>query len=90
MVARAHILVEGLVQGVGYRWFVLRRGQALGLAGFVRNLYDGRVECEAEGDRSLVEELIRDVKVGPRAAHVSRLHVEWLEPQGTDQGFSIR
>ena len=65
MTARAHMIVRGLVQGVGFRWFVARRANALGLAGYARNLVDGAVEIEAEGDRSMVEELIGDVRVGP-------------------------
>ena len=76
----AHILVEGLVQGVGFRWFVARHADALGLKGVVRNLYDGNVEIDASGDRSLIEELIRYVKVGPRGARVINLKIEWKEP----------
>jgi len=53
MQARVHLVVHGLVQGVGFRWFVARRADGLGLSGYVRNLYDGSVEAEAEGDRSL-------------------------------------
>jgi acylphosphatase len=90
MHARVHIVVEGLVQGVGFRWFVSRRAQALGLSGFVKNLYNGNVELEAEGDRSLLEELIREVKVGPRSAHVSDLRLEWIEPRHDDPGFRIQ
>jgi acylphosphatase len=77
MRARVHMIVEGLVQGVGFRWFVARHAEALGLDGYVRNLYNGNVEIEAEGDRSLVEEFIKEVRVGPRAAHVSKVHLEW-------------
>ena len=95
MHARVHIIVEGLVQGVGFRWFVARRAQALGIRGFVNNLYDGNVEIEAEGDRSLLEELIGEVKRGPRSAHVTNLRLEWKELQpaktpGRDPGFEIR
>jgi acylphosphatase len=43
-------LVSGLVQGVGFRWFVARHARALGLAGYARNLADGRVEVVASGD----------------------------------------
>ncbi len=80
MEARAHIIVEGLVQGVGFRWFVSRTAQELGLRGYVRNLANGGVELEAEGDRSLVEELVKLVKVGPRSAQVRNLNLEWMEP----------
>ncbi|MER3525124.1 MAG: acylphosphatase [Ignavibacteria bacterium] len=76
---RVHIIVEGLVQGVGFRWFVQRRAEALGITGWVRNMYNGDVEIEAEGDRSLLEEFLKEVKVGPRSAHVSNLKIEWME-----------
>jgi acylphosphatase len=95
MQARVHIIVEGLVQGVGFRWFVARRAQALGLRGFVSNLYDGNVEIKAEGDRSLLEELIGQVKVGPRSAHVTNMRLEWedlreADTSGRYTGFEIR
>jgi len=86
-----HIIVEGLVQGVGYRWFVARRAQAIGVRGTVRNLYDGTVEVEAWGDRSLLEELIGELKVGPRSAQVTNLKITWGPPHPGEGGqFEIR
>ena len=79
MQVAAHMIVEGLVQGVGFRWFVGRHAESLGLKGFVSNLYNGRVEIEAVGERGLIEELIKQVKIGPRSAHVSNLKLEWIE-----------
>ena len=90
MDARVHIVVEGLVQGVGFRWYTARHAQTLGLQGFVRNLFDGSVEVEAEGDRSLLEELIAVLKVGPRSAHVRNLRIEWLAPEHERKTFEIR
>lgn len=90
MEANLHIIIEGLVQGVGFRWFVARKAESLGLSGYVKNLYDGNVEVEAEGDRSLLEELIREVKIGPRSAHVTNLRVEWREPAHMRNHFEIR
>ena len=90
MEINVHIVVEGLVQGVGFRWFVARSAEGMGLRGFVANLYDGNVEIEAEGDRSLVEEFIRDVKRGPRSAHVTNLRIEWREPTYRATRFEIR
>ena len=90
MDANLHIVVEGLVQGVGFRWYVARKAEVLGLRGFVRNLYDGNVEIEAEGDRSLLEELLKEVKVGPRSAHVANLRLEWREPTYRAGSFEIR
>ena len=86
-----HIVVRGLVQGVGYRWYAARKAEGLGLRGYVENLYDGNVEVEAVGDRSLLEEFVRDLKIGPRSAHVTDMTVEWLtSPLRTYSGFEIR
>jgi acylphosphatase len=86
----AHITVSGLVQGVGFRFFVHRHASRLGVRGFVRNLYNGDVEIEVEGDRSLVEELIKEVRVGPRAAQVKDVKVKWEEFRQQFYGFDIR
>jgi acylphosphatase len=85
-----HIIVQGMVQGVGFRYFVWRQATKLSLSGFVRNLYDGDVEIEAYGDRSLLEELIKEVKVGPRSAYVKDLRIEWKEFQERYIGFEVR
>ena len=85
-----HILVEGVVQGVGFRWFVARQAHALGVNGFVQNLFNGNVEVVAEGERSLLEDLISQVKVGPRSAHVTNLHIAWQEPTRQFTHFEIR
>jgi acylphosphatase len=85
-----HITVQGLVQGVGFRYFVYRHASGLGLTGWVRNLYNSDVEIEAEGDRSMVEELIKEVKVGPRSAHVKDLKIEWQDFKNRYQAFEIR
>lgn len=90
MDTRVHIIVHGLVQGVGFRWFVARQAGALGLHGFVKNRPDGTVELEAEGDRSLVESLVAHVKVGPRSAQVRDLRIEWQQPQNDMRPFEIR
>ncbi|MGH2567454.1 MAG: acylphosphatase [Bacteroidota bacterium] len=90
MLVGTRIVVRGLVQGVGFRYFVLRHASRLGLNGYVQNLYNGDVEIEVEGDRSLVEELIKDVKAGPRAAHVADLQIEWKTPDRKFRAFEIR
>ncbi|RMH37932.1 MAG: acylphosphatase [Nitrospirae bacterium] len=86
---RARLLVEGRVQGVGYRAFTVRAAQRRSLRGWVRNLPDGRVEIEAEGSRDNLEGLIRDLEQGPPLANVERVHVEWLAPTGEAQDFRI-
>jgi acylphosphatase len=89
MNVRVHLVVNGLVQGVGFRYFVFHRAVDLGLVGFVRNEYSGDVEIEVEGDRSLIEELIKEVKVGPRSANVVDVKVEWLKCTGLNNSFKI-
>ena len=90
MEVRAHIIVKGLVQGVGFRYFVYSRAAAAGATGFVRNLGNGDVEIEAQGERATVEILIAQVKVGPRSAHVSDMRIEWKSPLQDSAAFEIR
>ena len=74
---RVRLLIEGRVQGVGFRWFVLERARSIGLAGEVRNLPQGAVEAIAEGPRRALEELRDAVRRGPPAARVARVVEEW-------------
>jgi len=85
-----HIIVRGVVQGVGFRFFVHRVARELNLRGYVRNLYDGSVEIEAEGERGLIEELIKRVKVGPPLSSVRDLKIEWKKYQNKYNSFEIR
>ncbi|HEV8537913.1 MAG TPA: acylphosphatase [Bacteroidota bacterium] len=86
----AHIIVNGLVQGVGFRYFVSGHARSFGLSGYVCNLHNGSVEVLAEGDRSAIEALIRELKIGPRAAHVRDVIVEWREAQHQNEEFIVR
>lgn len=86
---RAHLLISGRVQGVGLRLFVHRQARRLGLAGFVRNLRDGRVEAEAEGLQTAVQELIEAVRAGPPGARVTGLELAWETPRN-ESGYAIR
>ena len=88
--AAVHIVVGGAVQGVGFRYFVYQRARRLGITGIVRNLGNGNVEIEAEGERSLLEELIREVNVGSRASRVAGVVVEWRAPAHRASEFIIQ
>jgi acylphosphatase len=82
-------VVRGLVQGVGYRYFALKRAEELSLRGFVRNLPDGSVEVVAEGEQELLAEFETKLREGPSFARVE--HVERTESQRRgDSGFHIR
>ena len=67
-------LVSGVVQGVGFRYFVLRKAQSLGLTGWVSNLPDGRVEVVAGGEPAALTGLEEALRVGPRMARVTSVH----------------
>lgn len=74
-------LIGGRVQGVGYRMWLVAEAQALGLAGWVRNLGDGRVEALLRGSEQAVSRLLAAAYQGPAAAHVSEIGVEiWTGP----------
>jgi acylphosphatase len=81
--------VDGRVQGVGYRYFVLREAERLGVTGFVRNLADGRVEVVAEGSDEALTGLEVRLKEGPAFSSVSHVERVAIAPRG-DQGFQIR
>lgn len=63
--------VHGLVQGVGFRYFTQRCASKLGLAGYVRNLYDGSVEVYAIGSEEQLDELALYLKKGPSCSRVT-------------------
>lgn len=67
------VVVSGRVQGVGFRYFVERKALELGIVGYVRNLPNGKVEVEAEGDDTAVETLVDYCRVGPSRALVDRV-----------------
>jgi acylphosphatase len=78
---RANIVVRGRVQMVGFRAFVVRAAGPV--AGTVRNLADGGVQCVAEGRRADVEALIERIGQGPPAARVDSVDITWESPSGT-------
>ena len=86
----AEIVVEGRVQGVGYRDYVQRKAASLALRGYVMNLKDGKVRVRVEGGRDLIEELMHDLEKGPPLARVDRLTVTWRPLTGRYATFSIR
>ncbi|NTV47452.1 MAG: acylphosphatase [Chlorobiales bacterium] len=90
MQKRVHVVAEGLVQGVGYRWFVQQAAVSLKLSGFVRNLIDGRVEMEAQGDHPVIEEFLKKIRIGPIGAHVTSVKIKEKDPDDGPQGFEIR
>lgn len=87
---RVRIRIEGMVQGVWYRYSTQHKALELGVSGWVRNCLDGSVECLAEGERDKVEALIRWCHHGPPGARVGKVQTQWEEYRGDMQGFSIK
>ncbi len=82
-------LVHGRVQGVGFRYFVLRQAEALGLTGFARNRADGSVEVVAEGSEQALANLEAKLRVGPSFSEVIQVERETVPSRG-DGSFHIR
>jgi acylphosphatase len=78
---RAEFIVTGIVQGVGYRYFVYRNAGPLGLKGFARNLPDGTVHVVVEGKETAVNELHKVLKKGPAFSRVDKVSVAFREPK---------
>jgi acylphosphatase len=83
------IRVHGRVQGVGFRYFVQRAGDRLGLTGNVRNRPDDTVEIVVAGDAELIEEFLKEVTKGPPLSRVERLEIEDIAPVEKFRGFHI-
>lgn len=81
---RAHLLISGLVQGVGYRFFTRQKARQLKLKGWVRNLPNGDVEAVFEGDHPAVEEMIHWCQGGSPEALVKQVRVKLGSPKGLD------
>lgn len=83
-------MITGRVQGVGFRWFTHDAAAREGVDGWVRNLPDGRVEAEVEGEREAIDRLEAALRRGPAASRVEDVDVEERAPEGRRTGFSIR
>ena len=90
MTARAHIIVQGLVQGVNFRYYTKMTADSLGVAGWVRNLRDGRVEVLCEGTEEQVAGMVEWCRKGPSSARVTFADVHPEEYAGEFTSFEIR
>jgi acylphosphatase len=88
-VVRRRVIVNGRVQGVGFRFTIARAAQVRGVAGWVRNRRDGTVEAVFEGEPEAVDSLVRVCEDGPRGAAVERVEVFEEEPEGA-AAFDVR
>jgi acylphosphatase len=89
-VKRFRAIVRGRVQGVGFRANAAAEARRLGLTGWVRNLFDGTVETDAEGPDAAVQSYLTWLRHGPALSHVTGVDEEWLPAAGGGVSFDIK
>ena len=89
MLVVVKIRVEGYVQGVGFRYFVKTIADGYGIKGYVKNLYTGEVEIEAEGEKDFVQKFVEEIKKGSSLSQIRSLHVDYLEDKSDYSKFEI-
>jgi acylphosphatase len=82
-------MIDGHVQGVGFRMFVMDQAVNLRLTGWVRNTYSGKVEVTAEGSRSDLEAFLNKLRQGPRSAFVTEVQADWMDATGEFVRFDV-
>lgn len=87
---RRRYLVSGRVQGVGFRQFTAAAAQKLAIVGWVRNLPDGRVECEAQGAENVLSEFEKHIGAGPALARIDALEQLTVADEPGASTFEIR
>jgi acylphosphatase len=87
---RAEILVNGFVQGVGFRYFVVRLAEKFELKGYTKNLFSGEVYTVVEGELAMIEELFNKIKIGPSHADVKNASIKWSESKNEFTKFEVR
>ena len=90
MIQRLAIVVIGRVQGVGFRFFTKETADMYSISGWVRNCFNGTVEIEAQGNRELMRQFIKEVKKGPMFGHVSELKIRETRVLSDENLFTIR
>ena len=83
------IIIKGRVQGVGFRFFTQDKAQDYGITGYVKNLFDGTVEVQAQGEEDKLKVFIEELKSGPQMAHVENTDIRWLEAENQYDSFTI-
>ena len=87
---RLSVHITGVVQGVGYRYFVVRKARERNVTGWVKNRPDGSVDIEAVGERPQLEEFLRMVRIGPPAAHTAGVDARWHEDGPEYEDFDVQ
>lgn len=89
-VKRIAAVVEGRVQGVGFRYFTRSSARHYGCTGWVRNLPDGKVEFEAQGPGERVDAFLEEIKKGPALSYISDVKTHELPAEDGEEGFLIK
>ena len=90
MKKRIHIYFSGMVQGVGFRFTAERVALDLGVHGWVKNLFEGRVEVVAEGEETILADFLNKMKNGPLKRYITGTDVTWHDATGEFRDFTIR
>ena len=88
MIIRRHMYIKGDVQGVGFRYRTNYAAQSLGLTGYVRNLYDGRVELEVQGERELISRMLGQIDAGS-FIHIDEIETKDMEVDPDERSFRV-
>ncbi|TFB12971.1 acylphosphatase [Candidatus Marinimicrobia bacterium MT.SAG.4] len=85
-----HVVVSGVVQMVGYRWFALNSAKELQLTGWVKNLENGTVELRAFGQKGTLDAFIKQLRIGPMFSKVTNVNVQGIDYESTYKDFLVR
>ena len=84
------IVVSGVVQGVGFRYYIARIAFEHNLKGYVKNLFNGDVEIFAEGKKEILDELAQKARFGSSHSHVKNIQIQWLDFHNKYNKFEVR
>ena len=87
---RAEITISGIVQGVGFRYFVMQKAKIYGIKGFVKNLGNGKVYCEAESKKNILHDFIKELHIGPPMSRVTDVRVYEFYELKNYKKFEVR
>jgi acylphosphatase len=87
---RAEIIANGLVQGVGFRYYIIKNAESLKLKGYTKNLFSGEVVTVVEGSKADIEELFKRIRIGPSHASVRNCNINWEKSKNEFTHFEVR
>ena len=85
-----HVLINGFVQGVGFRYFTMQAANSLEITGYARNTATGEVEVVAQAEREVLEDFLSRLRQGPSFSKVKNIRVTWPQVTETYTQFTIK